>query len=170
MQSKLLLETIAIYNCAFSTLLNVGVETWQRRSKNQPDQYSNAKVIRGNIMSELQSIMYEIVRENVIEKICQFREKRNSVQPKFVEYLEDRWLALEGYKKWTAAYVIEEHRNMRTNNYIESWHNQLKSVYLKRIKNRRLDRLVFILTNDVERICSEVGRMGPELRRKRQRW
>ncbi|KAG1042333.1 hypothetical protein G6F43_011928 [Rhizopus delemar] len=121
--------------------------------------------------------MYETVRENVIEKICQFREKWTLVQPNFVEYLENRWLALEGYKKWSAAYVIEEHRNMRTNNYIESWHNQLKSVYLKRIKNRRLDRLVFILTNDVEsdlkldveRICSEVGVMGPELRRRRQR-
>jgi hypothetical protein len=48
---------------------------------------------------------------------------------------------------------------------------------LKRIKNRTLDRLVFILTNDiesdlkldVERIYSEVGRMGPELRRRIQR-
>jgi hypothetical protein len=39
---------------------------------------------------------------------------------------------------------------MRTNNYIETWHNKLKSVYLKRIKNRKLDRLVFILTNDIE--------------------
>ncbi|KAG1573839.1 hypothetical protein G6F50_002496 [Rhizopus delemar] len=131
--------------------------------KNQPGQYNNMKVIRGNVMSELQSIILE--------------KKWTSVQPNFVEYLESRWLALEGYKKWSAAYVIEEHRNMRTNNYIESWHNQLKSVYLKRIKNRRLDRLVFILTNDVEsdlkldveRICSEVGRMGPELRRRRQR-
>jgi hypothetical protein len=75
----------------------------------------------------------------------------------------DRWITLEGYNKWSAAYVIEEHRNIRTNNYIENWHNQLKSVYLKRIKNRILDRFVFILTNEVERICSEVGRMGPEL-------
>ncbi|KAG0745721.1 hypothetical protein G6F57_007065 [Rhizopus arrhizus] len=66
---------------------------------------------------------------------------------------------------------------MRANNYIESWHNQLRSVYLKRIKNRILDRLAFILINDVEsdlkldveRICSKVGRMGPELRRRRQR-
>jgi hypothetical protein len=121
--------------------------------------------------------MYETVLENVVEKVSQFREKWTSVQPNFVEYLDDRWLALEGYKKWSAAYVIEEHRNMRTNNYIESWHNQLKSVYLKRIKNRILDRLAFILKNDVEndlkldveRIYSEVGRMGPELRRRRQR-
>ncbi|KAG1514525.1 hypothetical protein G6F53_003602 [Rhizopus delemar] len=168
-------------NCRIQLCFFHVAQCWSRnlatKIKNQPDQYNNMKVIRGNIMSELQSIMYETVRENVIEKICQFREKWTSVQPNFVEYLENRWLALEGYKKWSAAYVIEEHRNMRTNNYIESWHNQLKSVYLKRIKNRRLDRLVFILTNDVEsdlkldveRICFEVGRMGPELRRRRQR-
>jgi hypothetical protein len=66
---------------------------------------------------------------------------------------------------------------MSTNNYIESWHNQLKSVYLKRIKNKRLDCLVYILVNDVEndtkleetRVSSEVGRMGPETRDKRKR-
>ncbi|KAG1608501.1 hypothetical protein G6F46_011501 [Rhizopus delemar] len=138
-------------NCRLQLCFFLVAQCWSRnlatKIKNQRGQYNNAKVIRSNIMSELQSIMYETVRENVIEKICQFREKWTSVQPNFVKYLENRWLALEGYKKWSAAY------------------------------NRRLDRLVFIPTNDVEsdlkldveRICSEVGRMGPDLRRRRQR-
>ncbi|KAG1147576.1 hypothetical protein G6F37_001447 [Rhizopus arrhizus] len=160
-------------NCRIQSCFLHVAQCWSRnletKAKNQPGQYNNTKVIRGNIMSELQSVMYEAVCESMVEKVSQFREKWTLVQPKFVEYLEDRWLALEGYKKWSAVNVIEEHRNMRTDNYIESWHNQLKSVYLKRIKNRRLDRLVFILTNDVERICSEIGRMRPELRRRRQR-
>ena len=50
-------------------------------------------------------------------------------------------------------------------------------MYFKRIKNRRLDRLVFILVNEVEndmkleeaRVSSEVGRMGPETRNRRKR-
>ncbi|KAI8379066.1 uncharacterized protein BYT42DRAFT_495541, partial [Radiomyces spectabilis] len=45
--------------------------------------------------------------------------------------------------------------DMETSNYIESWHNQLKTTYLqsfiflKADRNRRLDRLVYILVNDV---------------------
>lgn len=58
---------------------------------------------------------------------------------------------------------------MLTNNFIESWHNQLKALYLKHIRNKRLDRLIFILTHEVEsyfdrereRILSNSGRMAP---------
>jgi hypothetical protein len=100
-------------NCRIQLCFFHVAQCWSRnlatKIKNQPVQYNNTKVIRGNIMSELQSIMYETVRDNVVEKASQFREKWTSIQPKFVEYLEDRWLALEGYKKWSAAYVIEEH-------------------------------------------------------------
>ena len=39
--------------------------------------------------------------------------------------------------------------NMETNNYIENWYNQLKTNYLQRNRNRRLDRLIFILVDDV---------------------
>ncbi|KAI9247953.1 hypothetical protein BDA99DRAFT_446517, partial [Phascolomyces articulosus] len=56
-----------------------------------------------------------------------------------------------------------------TNNYIESWHNQLKAVYLQHTCNKRFDRLIFILMNEVEFyfqqececILGNNGRMGP---------
>ncbi|CEP15707.1 hypothetical protein [Parasitella parasitica] len=59
----------------------------------------------------------------------------------------------------------------------ESWHNQLESNYLQRKSNRRVDRLMWILVNDVEydfrlnidRIRLNIGRMGPAERRRRQR-
>jgi hypothetical protein len=35
---------------------------------------------------------------------------------------------------------------MITNNFIESWHNQLKTVFLGRVRNK----LTFVLVNDVE--------------------
>ncbi|KAI9483611.1 MAG: hypothetical protein EXX96DRAFT_616579 [Benjaminiella poitrasii] len=64
-----------------------------------------------------------------------------------------------------------------TNNYIESWHNQLKTMYLKRKRNKRVDRLVYILVNDIEQdyihtiqqISNNVGRMSPKERRRRRR-
>jgi hypothetical protein len=67
--------------------------------------------------------------------------------------------------------------NIGTNNYIESWYNQLKTSYLQRIRNRRVDKLVYILVNDVEegflsnigRIRMNIGRMGPEAREVRRR-
>ncbi|OBZ81030.1 hypothetical protein A0J61_10920, partial [Choanephora cucurbitarum] len=57
---------------------------------------------------------------------------------------------------------------MLTNNYIESWHNQLKTVFLWREENRRLDKLVFVLVEEVEyflrqeddRILSNNGAMN----------
>ena len=65
---------------------------------------------------------------------------------------------------------------METNNYVENWHNQLKTSYLQRRRNRRVDRLMYILVNDVEedfisninRIRMNVGRMRPEAREARR--
>ncbi|OAD75766.1 hypothetical protein PHYBLDRAFT_165752 [Phycomyces blakesleeanus NRRL 1555(-)] len=66
-------------------------------------------------------------------------------------------------------YVANDHQRYLTNNYIESWHNQLKTIYFGCTRIRRLDRLVFILTNDVEffydeeveRIHIQNGQMDP---------
>ncbi|CEG76927.1 hypothetical protein RMATCC62417_11753 [Rhizopus microsporus] len=66
---------------------------------------------------------------------------------------------------------------METNNYIESWHNQLKTDYLQRKRNRRLDRLIFILVDDVHadfmhntaRMAANTGRMSSKTREVRKR-
>ncbi|KAG1170381.1 hypothetical protein G6F70_001459 [Rhizopus microsporus] len=59
------------------------------------------------------------------------------------------YLKYECAFKWTRAYQIQILTNVETNNYIESWHDQLKTNYLQRKRNRRLDRLIFILIDDV---------------------
>ncbi|CEG78047.1 hypothetical protein RMATCC62417_12707 [Rhizopus microsporus] len=66
---------------------------------------------------------------------------------------------------------------METNNYIESWHNQLKTNYLQRKRNRRLNRLIFILVDDVHtdfmhnaaRMAANIGHMSSETRKARKR-
>ncbi|CEG70905.1 hypothetical protein RMATCC62417_06722 [Rhizopus microsporus] len=66
---------------------------------------------------------------------------------------------------------------METNNYIESWHSQLKTKYLQRKRDRRLDRLIFILVDDVHtdfmhntaRMTANIGRMSSEAREARKR-
>ncbi|KAI7846565.1 hypothetical protein BDC45DRAFT_404883, partial [Circinella umbellata] len=37
-----------------------------------------------------------------------------------------------------------------TNNLIESWHSHLKTVYLGRSRNHRVDRIIYILAEKVE--------------------
>ncbi|KIJ25084.1 hypothetical protein M422DRAFT_193889, partial [Sphaerobolus stellatus SS14] len=42
------------------------------------------------------------------------------------------------------------HYGIDTNNYIESWHSNLKANYLGRGRKHRLDYMIRILTQDVE--------------------
>lgn len=62
---------------------------------------------------------------------------------------------------------------METNNYAESWHNQLNTTSLGRKRNGRVNRLVLILVKDfihnINRIRAKVGRIGPEERRRRRK-
>ncbi|OAD70074.1 hypothetical protein PHYBLDRAFT_71515 [Phycomyces blakesleeanus NRRL 1555(-)] len=53
-------------------------------------------------------------------------------------------------RRWGRPYVSQQHQRYVTNNYVESWYNQLKIIYFGRTCIRRLNRLIFILTNDVE--------------------
>ncbi|CEG80362.1 hypothetical protein RMATCC62417_14714 [Rhizopus microsporus] len=56
---------------------------------------------------------------------------------------------------------------METNNYVESWHKQLKTTYLNRKSNRRVDRLIFILVRDILLdYVQNVNRMSHEKRRR----
>ncbi|KAI8876331.1 hypothetical protein K501DRAFT_200663, partial [Backusella circina FSU 941] len=64
------------------------------------------------------------------------------------------------YKHWCKAFQLQYDTNMETNNHVESWHNQLKTTYLKRKPNRHLHRLIYILVNDVDpEIISNVNRV-----------
>ncbi|KAG1639426.1 hypothetical protein G6F44_007842 [Rhizopus delemar] len=58
-------------NCRIQLCLFHVTQCWSRnlstKVKNSPGQHSNAKVVRGNIMSDLQSIIYETSCETVVE-------------------------------------------------------------------------------------------------------
>ncbi|KAI9486229.1 MAG: hypothetical protein EXX96DRAFT_598697 [Benjaminiella poitrasii] len=135
------------------------------------------KRTRGLTFAELKTIMYEVDPTAVKQKIEGFQNRWIRTQREFVNYVIDIWVNTFGCENWTAAFMQEAFNYMRTNNYIESWHNQLKSKYLKRIKNHRLDRLIYVLYVDVEkdmkleeqRVELEVGRMGPSVRQRRRR-
>ncbi|KAI8094155.1 hypothetical protein BDF21DRAFT_330457 [Thamnidium elegans] len=76
-------------------------------------------------------------------------------QPAFINYFRSNWCDEAKYNLWSRAYRPVEFSHMLTNNYIESWHNRLKYIFLGRPRNKRLDRLIFILTIEVEYFYEE---------------
>jgi hypothetical protein len=93
----------------------------------------------------------------------------------FLNYFKTNYLDGDKFIQWFAAFQFQISTNVEKNNFVKSWHNQLKSTYLDGKKNRRADHLVYILVNDIEsdfiqntkRIQLNIGRMGPEERRRR---
>ncbi|ORE05066.1 hypothetical protein BCV72DRAFT_179148, partial [Rhizopus microsporus var. microsporus] len=67
--------------------------------------------------------------------------------------------------------------NMECSIYVESWYNQLKTSYLQRKKNRKLDRLTFILVDNVHtdfihnttRMAANIERMSSKTREAREK-
>ena len=81
------------------------------------------------------------------------------------------------FTRWCAAFQPDISTNMETNNFVESWHNQLKTWYFERRRNRRLDTLIAVLVEDVDydmqatrQIRSlNIGRMTANERERRKR-
>ncbi|KAI8322481.1 hypothetical protein EDC96DRAFT_596411 [Choanephora cucurbitarum] len=126
------------------------------------------------MITDLKAMMWEKEQETFLMKIVSFNMKF-SQHTAFLTYMERTCLNCKKSVHWSAAF--QPFTNMETNNYIESWHNQLNTTYLGRKKNRRVDRLIYILVNDVEpdyisnvgRISLKIGRMGPQERRRRRK-
>lgn len=113
--------------------------------------------------------MTKTKKKSLFRKIEEFKlkiEKHTEVFDYFTRY----WFNNEEVvKRWGAPFVKEIYKSFVTNNYIESWHNQLKAIFFERLRINRLDGLFFVLTNGVEyyfaeesnRIVANIGCMGP---------
>jgi hypothetical protein len=121
------------------------------------------------IITDLMTLMWEKNRETFLLSLLAFNMKY-SMHASFLNYMERNYLSREKFVHWSAAFQPQIFSNMETNNFIESWHNQLKTVYLGRKRNRRADRLICVLVDDVEpdyidnicRITLNIGRIDPE--------
>lgn len=119
----------------------------RQRVKAGSTQESN--MLQKRALGVLKGIMWERSRDAMENRLHHFRREFSQDFPDFVSYFERTWVINNKIMFWAVAHQPAIYTNMETNNYVESWHNQLKSIYLKRHPNRRVDRLVYILTNDV---------------------
>lgn len=83
----------------------------------------NAQVHKAMITS-LKSMMWEKNADEFIKKLAGFLVT-------FAIYLDS-----DKFIQWVAAFQPQTYTNIETNNFVESWHNQLKSTYLERKRNR----------------------------------
>jgi hypothetical protein len=137
---------------------------------------SASRIIRGEMMSYLIKMIYEQDIEQFHQQINEFQERYKD-EVRFLDYFKKSWCDEQKMKIWSRAYHERQFAHVLTNYYIESWHNQLKTFFLNRSKNKCLDKLVFILTNDVEyylkqeqeRVLSNNGAMSSFTRQRRIR-
>jgi len=63
-----------------------------------------------------------------------------------MDYMEEHYFKENHHRLWMKSYCQDiYYTSMDTNNYVESWHNQLKSNHLKHHYRARPDRILYIL-------------------------
>ena len=67
----------------------------------------------------------------------------NEKSPNFREYFQVNYK--DRTKQWAICYSNFEHANTDTNMYVESFHNVLKTYYVERKPNKRVDDLINVL-------------------------
>ena len=80
--------------------------------------------------------------EDFFKYLENLNSKYQQLEPGFLQYFCNFYGKEERYRKWALAFRNTEHRRVDTNNFVESFHNKLKSYYFSRVQNRRIDILL----------------------------
>ncbi|KAG1504538.1 hypothetical protein G6F52_012175 [Rhizopus delemar] len=98
--------------------------------------------LRGEMMRYLQKIVYEEGKDQFLQMVTAFQLKYAD-QSKFMDYFTRSWCTEDKMKVWSRSFKDRQYSHMLTNNYIESWHNQLKTVFLGRSGPRKWRNVTF---------------------------
>ncbi|KAG0278891.1 hypothetical protein BGZ97_009670, partial [Linnemannia gamsii] len=119
----------------------------------------SGKDARDLAMKQLKAILYEPSLPQVEQRVLDFKTlwfRHN--EGKLWEYLQKYYLQESRRRRWMKAYRQRIHyAGMDTNNYVESWHNQLKSHFLRGHNRGRGDRLIYVLSHDVDSFFQAEG-------------
>ncbi|KAG2211417.1 hypothetical protein INT45_013278 [Circinella minor] len=135
----------SIHYCAFYV-----VQSWNRNLKEKVHDptyiASEQQERRHEMLSTLKDIMRYTDVNATYTAIEQFKNNYYA-DDVFLNYFEEHWEPDHIVQRWSYAYMDQRNRSFASNAFIESWHNQLKSVYLKHQERNR--------------IMSNSDRMGP---------
>ena len=101
--------------------------------------------IQGEDRDKIKDLLYWMMYEKDVtayeEKKMAFVAKWGLQYPSLVTYMEENYFNRE--EKWTLAHRQSiNYERVDTNNFIESFHNKLKTQYFKQKQNKRIDVLI----------------------------
>ncbi|KAF8978824.1 hypothetical protein BGZ46_006116 [Entomortierella lignicola] len=104
--------------------------------------------LQSSARSDLRDIMNEMDIFEARKKIAAFCVKWAPF-PLFIDYMNNYYFrSVDRMRSWMKAYRTKPYMCiMNTNNYVESWHNHLKSHVLKNHRGPRGDRLLWLLSH-----------------------
>lgn len=157
-------DDVAIQYCTWHV-----VRAWSTnlRTKVVGDSAQDKQRIISELFIAVREMMWVKDDDAFFAKWQAFEKNWKDTQPDFFKYFKEQWYNNDAYERWVSCFQPNAHTKMETNNYVESWHNQLKTVYLRRQRPRRLDTVIYLLVNEVEfdilceirRRSARVGRM-----------
>ncbi|CEG83030.1 hypothetical protein RMATCC62417_17008 [Rhizopus microsporus] len=148
----------------------------QVRKKVKLGSVSANNAVHRSMIAALKSLMWKSSSKMFVQKLLHFLQD-SSVHMDIMAHFTQKYLIDDKFMHWSAAYQPKIFTNMEINNYVESWHSQLKTNYLQRKRNRRLDYLLFVLVDDIHtdfmyntaRMAANIGRMNSETKEVRKR-
>ncbi len=127
---------ITIYYCWFHVK-----QAWNRQVKSKLGNVHTEEALH-----DLNGLLYAESLEELNNKTISFTNKWQEFT-EFFSYINNYFFSR--FPRWSKSYRSTFHGRIDTNNYIESWHRTLKYYFMKNKPNRRLDRLVYILSDIV---------------------
>ncbi|KAG0195397.1 hypothetical protein BGX28_001507, partial [Mortierella sp. GBA30] len=122
--------------------------------KHKDDAVPAPIVNREAVLAALRAIMYQnnqLVAEQFVKNLQRELGKTPAHCP-VLDYLNDNYFSGAKMKEWMRCYRRDVYwADINTNNYVESWHSNLKKHFLRDNKRPRLDYLVYILSGDAVR-------------------
>lgn len=104
--------------------------------------------MNGDCAKSLHQAFVELVYSPTPNKTyTAFIEKWSATQPRYVAYVKNQWG--KNMDKWALGLRTVPLQGVHTNNFIESWHRNLKYHFLDRSSRLRPDELIHTLVFDV---------------------
>ncbi|KAF8927521.1 hypothetical protein BGZ47_002106 [Haplosporangium gracile] len=122
----------------------------QIKSRVKHDNPVKRQQLQAEARKAMHNIMYQSDLRTARQMIVDFRLFCQEHSNLLLEYMENNYFTKDRRLLWMKSYRQDVYYGaMDTNNYVESWHNQLKANHLKNHYRARPDRILYILTTSV---------------------
>ena len=113
------------------------IRAWKRKLPLAPEE------IRKDLYNSLMILINEKDKKQFSEILNGFLINYSYSAPKFIAYFKEQYC--QRVEKWAMCFRDFDHANTDTNMYAEAFHNRLKTFFMGRRPNKRIDDLIKLL-------------------------